>query len=68
MTSAIDDNRKENRLLHLMAEDEAIARVQTLLGRKGMDGISPIAHRVEADSLPTRRNVVVILMESMSLT
>lgn len=66
MTSAIDDNRKENRLLHLMAEDEAIARVQTLLGRKGMDGISPIAHRVEADSLPTRRNVVVILMESMS--
>ena len=65
-TSAIDDNRKENRLLHLMAEDEAIARVQTLLGRKGMDGISPIAHRVEADSLPTRRNVVVILMESMS--
>ena len=66
MTSAIDDNRKENRLLHLMAEDEAIARVRTLLGRKGMDGISPIAHRVEADSLPTRRNVVVILMESMS--
>ena len=66
MTSAIDDNRKENRLLHLMAEDEAIARVQTLLGRKGMDGISPIARRVEADSLPTRRNVVVILMESMS--
>ena len=60
------DNRKENRLLHLMAEDEAIARVQTLLGRKGMDGISPIARRVEADSLPTRRNVVVILMESMS--
>ena len=51
MTSAIDDNRKENRLLHLMAEDEAIARVQTLLGRKGMDGISPIARRVEADSL-----------------
>ena len=50
MTSAIDDNRKENRLLHLMAEDEAIARVQTLLGRKGMDGISPIAHRVEAMS------------------
>lgn len=66
MTSAIDDNRKENRLLHLMAEDEAIARVQTLLGRKGMDGISPIARRVEADSLPTRCNVVVILMESMS--
>ena len=66
MTSAIDDNRKENRRLHLMAEDEAIARVQTLLGRQGMDGISPIARRVEADSQPTRRNVVVILMESMS--
>ena len=66
MTSAIDDNRKENRRLHLMAEDEAIARVQTLLGRQGMDGISPIARRVEADSRPTRRNVVVILMESMS--
>ncbi len=66
LTSAIDDNRKENRILHLMAEDEAIARVQTLLGRKGIDGVSPIARRVEADGPPTRRNVVVILMESMS--
>ena len=47
MTSAIDDNRKENRLLHLMAEDEAIARVQTLLGRKGILMESMSAHLMQ---------------------
>ena len=68
MTSAIDDNRKENRTLHLMDGNEAVAAVQKLLGRRGIDGISPIARRVEADSAATagRKNVVVILMESMS--
>ena len=68
MTSAIDDNRKENRTLHLMDDDEAVAAVQKLLDRQGIDGISPIARHVAADSgsVPTRQNVVVILMESMS--
>ena len=68
MTSAIDDNRAENRALHLMQPDESIASAQQLLGRRGIDGISPLAREVVADSgrVPTRQNVVVILMESMS--
>lgn len=68
MTSAIDDNRKENKALTLMAADEAVANTQHLLGRAGIDGISPIARIVKADSNITmvKKNVVIILMESMS--
>lgn len=68
MTSAIDDNRKENRTLHLMDSDEAVAAVQQLLDRQGIEGISPIARQVAADStsLHAGKNVVLILMESMS--
>lgn len=68
MTSAIDDNRKENQALSLMPADEAIANVRKLLDRKGIDGISPIARTVKADTtaIAERKNVVIILMESMS--
>ncbi len=66
LTSTLDDMRSENRRLSLMDDEEAVNRVQALLNREGIDGISPIARRVQADSLPTRRNVVFILMESMS--
>lgn len=70
LTSTLDDNRKVNRYLHLMADEEAITRVQQLLNRKGMEGISPIARPVPADTLKpeaaARPNVVLIFMESMS--
>ena len=67
LTSTLDDNRKENRYLHLMPEQEAIEEVQQLLGRKGITQISPIAREIKQSAdTTTFRNVVLIFMESMS--
>lgn len=45
LTSYLDDQRKENRRLSLMDDDEAICEVQQLLGRSGT-AESPIAQEV----------------------
>ncbi|MDO4758274.1 MAG: sulfatase-like hydrolase/transferase [Rikenellaceae bacterium] len=66
LTSALDDRRKENKQLELLDEEQALAHAQTLLGRKGIEGISPLAREVEASTAPNRKHVVVIFMESMS--
>ncbi len=78
MTSVIDDNRSENKTLHLMDGEQAVANVQTYLGRQGIEGISPIAREVNTDTLSMdgqsakpdsrheRKNVIMIIMESMS--
>lgn len=66
LTSTLDDARKENRKLQLMDSREAIAQARQLLGRSGIEDISPIARTVQADSTGKRRNVVFIFMESMS--
>lgn len=66
LTSTLDDNRKENRYLHLMPEQEAITNMQSILQRKGIEGISPIAREVKCAAVPTQKNVVLIFMESMS--
>jgi len=67
LTSTLDDMRKENRQLTLMNGDEAIAKVQQLLGRKGIEEVSPIARKVETDtSALAGKNVLFIFMESMS--
>ena len=66
LTSTLDDNRKENRYLQLMNEEEAIAQVQKHLGRKGIADISPIAQKVKQDTITMHRNLVLIFMESMS--
>ena len=66
LTSTLDDHRKENRYLHLMPEEKAVGKVQQLLGRTGIPEISPIARRVTQEEAPTRKNVVLIFMESMS--
>lgn len=66
LTSTLDDNRKENRYLHLMPEQEAIAKVQRLLNRKGIADISPIACEIKQAASFTPKNVVLIFMESMS--
>lgn len=66
LTSTLDDNRKENRYLHLMPEQEAITNMQSILQRKGIEGISPIAREVKCTAVPTQKNVVLIFMESMS--
>lgn len=68
LTSALDNMRKENRRLTLMPDLEALAYVQQRLGIDGRkaDPLYPL-RRTITDSLPMkRRNVVIILMESMS--
>lgn len=76
LISTMDDGRKENRKLQLMEDATAVAEAQRLLGRAGIEGISPLAREVRrttdatADTLQNgvndRPNVVMILMESMS--
>ncbi len=67
LTGTLDTLRPENRRLTLMNEDEAVRRVQQYLGRQGLEGISPLARRVEATAgAAAKRNVVLVLMESMS--
>ncbi|MBQ1649669.1 MAG: LTA synthase family protein, partial [Prevotella sp.] len=68
LTSYIDDQRPENRRLALMDDKEAIEAVRKLLEREGVEGISPIAQKVEGDAEAQLRgrNVVIVLMESMS--
>lgn len=66
LSSTLDDNRKENRTLHLIPEDEAIAYVQKALNREGITGISPIAREVIPGDSLRRPNIVLIFMESMS--
>ncbi len=67
LNSTLDEMRPENRTLHLMPNAEAISKVQQLYGRKGIDGISPIAREVRpVGGAPTGQNVVIVLMESMS--
>lgn len=70
LTSIMDNMRPENKYLHLMNEQEAIAMVQKELSRKG-NKISPLAierpqHTSSLDSILHRPNVVLIMMESMS--
>ena len=68
LTSYIDDQRPENKRLSLMDDKEAIEAVRMLLDRQGIEGISPIAQQVKgnADAQFKGRNVVIVLMESMS--
>lgn len=66
LTSALDDMRKENRPIELVDEDTAVDNVRRFLGRQGVDGVSPIARTVEPNDSADRKNVVIILMESMS--
>ena len=49
-----------------MDDNEAVRNVQAYLGREGIAGVSPIARRIVPEGEPTRKNVVVVLMESMS--
>jgi phosphoglycerol transferase MdoB-like AlkP superfamily enzyme len=66
LTSTLDDQRKENRELALMDGETAINQVQSLLNRKGIADISPIARIVTSDTTTTHPNIVFIFMESMS--
>ena len=65
--STTEDMRKEKRQLTLMDNNEAIAKAQSFLNRKGIEGISPLARKIDADtSRQTHPNILLIFMESMS--
>lgn len=67
LTSYMDDMRKENRPIELLDDAEALKNMQQYLNRKGIEGVSPLARKVVAiDSSMGKRNVVIVLMESMS--
>lgn len=66
LTSTLDEMRPENKTLHLMENDLAVKQVQQFYGRNGIDSISPIARKIIPQGKPNRKNVVIILMESMS--
>ena len=73
LTSALDDMRKENRELHLMPYPQAIGMARQSLGITGRCDSAHVFRRfvdnsqAATDSRTTaKRNVVVILMESMS--
>lgn len=66
LTSTLDDRRPENKVLQLLDNEEAVKKTQELLRRPGIMGISPIARRVSHGDSVKRKNVVLVLMESMS--
>ena len=67
LQTTLDDQRSENRTLHLMDSNEAVELVKQWLGRDGMVGISPLARQVSLEKKSVeKKNVVVVFMESMS--
>ena len=66
LSSTLDDRRPENRTLHLMDAERAVTEAQQFLSRTGIEGISPIARRVEGNAEGEKRNVVLIFLESLS--
>lgn len=67
LRSSLEASKSENREIDLMDEQEAISRVrQELHIADSLPEVSPVARRVENPGEPTRQNVVLIFMESMS--
>ncbi len=67
LTSYMDDRRKENRPIALLDDKDALRNMQQFLHREGIDSISPLARKVTYPHNATnRKNVVMVLMESMS--
>ena len=69
LNSAFDELRPENRRLTLVPDDEALRYAADYLlegEAQPLQEVSPIACRIEPEGKPTKQNVVVVLMESMS--
>lgn len=66
LASTLDNNKPENRYLELMPDSESVSLTQQLLNRKGVEGISPIAREIKQSVPFSKRNVVLVFMESMS--
>ncbi len=66
LTSYMDDCRSENKQLTLMDTEKALQNAQRYLNRYGVEGHSPISRMVTDSLQPDKKNVVLVLMESMS--
>lgn len=67
LRSTLESTKKENKSLMLMDEKTAIENTREYLSiRESFPEISPIARTIKADTPSVRKNVVLVLMESMS--
>ncbi len=67
LRSSLEASKSENREIELMDETEAIALVrQSLHIADSLPEVSPIARTIDNPGEPNRKNVVLVLMESMS--
>jgi phosphoglycerol transferase MdoB-like AlkP superfamily enzyme len=67
LRSWLDERDPMNQQVHLMDENVAIRNVQNYFHiNNSAEYSSPAARKVVADSLPSKKNVVLILMESVS--
>ena len=68
LTSTLDDMRKENKEIHLIAYDEAIPYTRQWFGIEGeADSVKVLHRHITAEGEVQKKNVVIILMESLSL-
>lgn len=67
MRTMMDAGQPENQRLHWMSDGEALRITGASLGADaGLSGISPIARKSMPDGSLSGRNVVLVIMESMS--
>ena len=68
LRSWLDDNKKTNRTLHLADDGIALANVQRYLQTSSNADtmVSPIARKVVTSGEPVKKNIVLVLMESMT--
>ncbi|PLX02855.1 MAG: hypothetical protein C0595_09310 [Marinilabiliales bacterium] len=67
MRSYLDSFNKDNSEIHLMDDQEAIEKVQHYLNIKNPEYSSPIARKVQFDTIQdSKPNVVIVIMEAMS--
>jgi len=67
MRSYLDSFNKDNNEIHLMDSQEAVEKVQNYLNIKNPEYNSPIARKLQYDTIQNSKpNVVIIIMEGMS--
>lgn len=67
LRSSLEASKSENREIDLMDEKEAISTVRRELNiTDSLPDISPIARKIDNPGQPSRKNVVLVFMESMS--
>lgn len=65
--SSLNSMKKENQKIHFMDEKQAFENVRKYLKIKNpITDISPIARKIQGDSIQKKANVIIVIMESMS--